>query len=141
VPAIPTHAGAAGLAELLARSDILVCLLPLTDATRGLLDARLFAQLPRGAALVQVGRGAQLVASDLLAALDSGQLSEAIVDVCDPEPLPAQHPLWRHPRIWLTPHIASATDAEGSALAVLENLRRHHAGAALLGEVDRQRGY
>lgn len=138
---IASFAGGEGLDALLARSDILICLLPLTEATRGLLDAKLFARLPRGAALLQVGRGAQLVAADLLAALDSGQLSEAIVDVTDPEPLPPHDPLWQHPRIWLTPHIASATRAEGSALAVLENLRRHDAGEPLLGEIDRTRGY
>lgn len=138
---IPTYVGREGLEVMLARSDILVCLLPLTAATRGLLDRELFARLPRGAALLQVGRGAQLVAADLLAALDSGQLSEAIVDVTEPEPLPSDHPLWRHPRVWLTPHIASHTRADGSALAVLENLRRHRAGEPLLGEVQRARGY
>ncbi|MFT4248699.1 MAG: glyoxylate/hydroxypyruvate reductase A [Pseudomonas sp.] len=138
---IACFAGRGGLDALLARSDILICLLPLTTATRGLLDGDLFARLPRGAALVHVGRGAHLVAADLLAALDAGQLSEAIVDVTEPEPLPPDDPLWRHPRLWLTPHIASATRAEGSALAVLENLRRHHAGEPLLGEVEQSRGY
>ena len=141
IEGISSFVGHDGLSKLLARSDILVCLLPLTSATRGLLNKDLFARLPRGAALVHVGRGAHLVTADVLAALDHGQLSEAIIDVTEPEPLPADDPLWRHPRIWLTPHIASSTRADSSAQAVLENLRRHRAGEPLLGEIDRDRGY
>ncbi|WP_049623488.1 2-hydroxyacid dehydrogenase [Frateuria defendens] len=141
LPGIATYAGGDALGAFLARSDILVCLLPLTDATRGLLDARLFDALPHGAALVHAGRGPQLVAHDLLAALDGGRLAEAVLDVTDPEPLPPDHPFWRHPRIQLTPHIASATRPETAALAVLDNLRRHRQGEPLLGLVDRQRGY
>lgn len=138
---IPCFAGADGLAALLARTDILICLLPLTDATRGLLNAALFAQLPRGARLVHVGRGPQLVNDDLLAALASGQLSEAVLDVCDPEPLPADHAFWQHPHIQLTPHIASMTHPLSAAEVVLDNLRRFAAGAPMLGLVDRARGY
>jgi len=138
---IACHAGAQALPGFLARTDILVCLLPLTDATRGLLNAALLAQLPRGAALVQVGRGPQLVSADLLAALDSGQLSEAVLDVTDPEPLPPDHALWRHPRVQITPHIASMTQPETAAEVVIDNLRRHAAGQPLHGLVDRQRGY
>ena len=88
------YAGNDELDRLLARSDVLVCLLPLTDATRGVLNAALFAKLPHGASLVHVGRGAQLVASDLLQALDGGHLAEAVLDVTDPEPLPPDHALW-----------------------------------------------
>jgi glyoxylate/hydroxypyruvate reductase A len=136
-----SYAGHDELDALLARSDVLVCLLPLTDATRGVLNAKLFAKLPRAAALVHVGRGAQLVASDLLQALDREHLSEAVLDVTDPEPLPPDHALWSHPRVRITPHIASMTQPQTAALAVIENLRRFARGEALVGLVDRARGY
>ncbi|MBT0961594.1 2-hydroxyacid dehydrogenase [Denitromonas iodatirespirans] len=141
LPTIETYAGEAGLDAFLARTDILVCLLPLTEATRGILSKALFDRLAPGAVLVNVGRGGHLVEQDLLDALDSGRLSAAILDVFDTEPLPAGHPFWRHPRIMVTPHIASMTQAESSAEAVLENLRRHRAGLPLIGQVDRSRGY
>ncbi|MFO1327674.1 MAG: glyoxylate/hydroxypyruvate reductase A [Rubrivivax sp.] len=141
LPGVLTLCGDEGLDALLARTDILLCLLPLTAETRGLLDAACFGRLPRGAALVQMGRGPQLVAADLLAALDEGRLSEAVLDVTDPEPLPAESPLWSHPRVRLTPHMASITQPETAARVVIDNLRRHACGEPLLGLVDRQRGY
>lgn len=141
IDGVECHAGLDALPAFLARTDILVCLLPLTDATRGILDAKLFAALPAGAALVNCGRGAHLVQDDLLAALDSGQLSAAVLDVCEPEPLPAGHLFWRHPRIVLTPHIASMTQPETAVDAVLDNIRRHQDGLALAGLVERARGY
>lgn len=138
---VECFAGDAELTKFLAGSEILVCLLPLTDHTRGILDAELFAQLPRGASLINVGRGPHLVAADLLAALDSGQLSAAVLDVFDPEPPPADHPLWRHPRVLMTPHVASMTQPEGAVETVLDNIARHGDGRELLGVVDRSRGY
>ena len=134
-------AGADELDAFLRRTDILVCLLPLTEATRGFLNASLFGRLRPGAALVHVGRGPQLIADDLIRALDAGQLSEAVLDVADPEPLPHGHALWRHPRIRVTPHIASVTRPISAAEVVLDNLRRFEAGEPLVGAVDRSRGY
>ncbi|HYI82632.1 MAG TPA: NAD(P)-dependent oxidoreductase, partial [Acetobacteraceae bacterium] len=141
VPGVECHAGAEALPGFLSGCGILVCLLPLTPETRCILDRRLFDALPRGAGLVNVGRGPHLVADDLLAALDDGQLSAALLDVAEPEPLPPEHPFWRHPRIWLTPHIASQTQPETAVEAVIANLRRHAAGDALVGTVDLGRGY
>ena len=101
------YAGRETLPDFLAQTDILVCLLPLTDETRGILNTGLFEALPHGAKLVNVGRGGHLVEADLIAALERGLLSSAVLDVAKPEPLPAGHPFWSHPRILLTPHIAA----------------------------------
>jgi glyoxylate/hydroxypyruvate reductase A len=138
---VTCHAGAEELPAMLAGTDILVCLLPLTQETRGILDAKLFQHLPRGASLVHVGRGAHLDHQALLDALESGGLSSAVVDVTDSEPLPAGHPFWAHPKILLTPHIASMTQPETAVEQVLDNIRCHQAGAPLMGLVDRSRGY
>jgi glyoxylate/hydroxypyruvate reductase A len=141
IDGIACHTGTGALPDFLAGCDILVCLLPLTQETRGILNAELFAMLPHGAALVNVGRGGHLVQDDLLAALDTGRVSAAILDVTDPEPLPADHPFWTHPRVLITPHIASAPRPETAVDFVLETIRRHNAGLPLVGLVDRRRGY
>lgn len=141
IEGVECHAGVETLDAFLARTDILVCLLPLTDATRGLLDKRLFGKLPKGASLINVGRGPQVNQQDLLDALDNGQLQNAILDVTDPEPLPESHPFWTHPRVRITPHIASATRPETAVDVVLDNIRRHRDGLPMLGEIDRKRGY
>jgi glyoxylate/hydroxypyruvate reductase A len=141
IEGVDCYAGEDGLATFLARTDVLICLLPLTASTKGILNAALFAQLPQGAALINTGRGGHLVQADLLAALDSGQLASAVLDVCEPEPLPAGHPFWDHPQVTLTPHIASMTQPATAVDAVLENLRRHRLGEPLSGLVERERGY
>ncbi|HUH85882.1 MAG TPA: glyoxylate/hydroxypyruvate reductase A [Stellaceae bacterium] len=133
--------GGDGLDALLARAQILVCLLPLTPATEGILDARLFARLPRGAAIVNCGRGRHLVEADLIAALDSGQLAAAALDVFRDEPLPPDHPFWSDPRIIVTPHVAAATHVPTAAPGVVENLRRLAAGKPLLNCVDASERY
>jgi glyoxylate/hydroxypyruvate reductase A len=136
-----THAGADGLRDLLARSEILVCLLPLTAETEGILCARNFALLPRGASLVNAGRGAHLVEADLISALDGDQLSAAALDVFRDEPLPSEHPFWRHSRISITPHIAGITNPATAAPIILDNIRRFEAGGPPLNRIDRARGY
>ena len=141
IEGVECFSGATALDAFLARTDVLVCLLPLTDATRGLLDRRVFSALPEGASIVHVGRGPQLVASDLLDAMERGHIHSAVIDVTDPEPLPADHPLWAQPRVRITPHIASATSAVPAADALLDNLRRHRAGEPMIGQIDRTRGY
>lgn len=141
IDAVACYAGAAALPEFLARCDILVCLLPLTSETRAILDAQLFSRLPRGSSLVNVARGGHLVQTDLLAALESGQIAAAFLDVTDPEPLPHDHPLWTHPHVMITPHIASMTRPDAAVDFVLETIKRHKAGLPLEGLVDRLRGY
>lgn len=141
IDGVEVFAGEAQLSAFLARTDILVCLLPLTDQTRGLLNRQLFAHLPQGAALVNVGRGAHLINDDLLTALEEGQLRAAVLDVCDPEPLPEDHPFWHDPRIVITPHVASMTRPETAVTTVLEVIAQHRAGLPLTGLVDRRKGY
>jgi glyoxylate/hydroxypyruvate reductase len=141
VAGFATFAGAGGLLQLLAQAAILVCLLPLTEKTEGILSARTFAALPRGAGLVNAGRGGHLVEEDLIPALDSGQLSAAALDVFRDEPLPPDHPFWQHPRILVTPHIAGTTNPRTAAPIILDNIRRFEAGRPLLNLVDPQVGY
>ena len=141
VEGVEGFAGPDQLQPFLEGCDVLVCLLPLTPATRGILDRRTFAALPAGASVINVGRGAHLVEADLLEALDSGRLSRAILDVTDPEPLPPEHPFWTHPRVVLTPHVASMTQPETAAPILLENIRRHRRGEPLTDVIDRGRGY
>jgi glyoxylate/hydroxypyruvate reductase A len=133
--------GQDGLIPFLARTDILVCLLPMTAETDGILNARAFAALPRRAALVSVGRGGAVVEADLLAALESGQIGGASLDVFRQEPLPPDSPFWTHPRVILTPHVASMTIPDSAAVAVAANIRRLRAGQPLEHVVDLRRGY
>jgi glyoxylate/hydroxypyruvate reductase len=141
LPNIQTFTGASELSLFLSKSDALVCLLPLTPETHGILNAKNFAQLPPDAYLINLGRGGHLIEADLLAALSSGQLSGACLDVFPEEPLPASHPFWGHPQIRVTPHIASVTNPMTVSAQILDNYHRAIAGMPLLNQVDTQKGY
>lgn len=138
---ITGYHGAAGLSDFLTQTEILIALLPLTDDTRGVLCASLFEQLPRGAALINAGRGGLQVEEDIIAALDSGQLSEAVLDVFSTEPLPTNNPLWAHPKVTLTPHNAALTGSATGAREVGANLRRVLAGDEPNNVVNPKAGY
>jgi glyoxylate/hydroxypyruvate reductase len=133
--------GSGPLAPVLAASDVVVNLLPLTDETRGLFNARTFAALKPGAGFVNLARGAQVVESDLLAALEGGRLGHAVLDVFQAEPLPAGHAFWSHPQVTVLPHAAALTDPRSAAAVVAANVRALRAGRALAHLVDRARGY
>lgn len=133
--------GEDGLRTALAEADILVLLLPLTPDTENLLDATRLALLPGGAVILNPGRGPLIDDDALLAALDSGALGHATLDVFREEPLPPEHPFWAHPRVTVTPHIASETRPETAAQVIAENIRRGEAGEPLLHVVDREAGY
>jgi len=141
VAGIATFAGEAALLPALAGADVVVNLLPLTSATRGLFNARTFARMRQGAALVNLARGAHVVDADLLDALASGQLGHAVLDVFATEPLPAAHPFWSHPRVTVLPHVAALTDPRSAALVVARNVMALREGRALENLVDRSRGY
>ncbi|HEY0213772.1 MAG TPA: glyoxylate/hydroxypyruvate reductase A [Paenirhodobacter sp.] len=141
IPGIHCLSGADGLTQALQRADILVSILPNTPQTQGLLNAETLALLPRGAVIVNPGRGSLIDDAALLAALDAGQVGHATLDVFNTEPLPVDHPYWAHPRVTVTPHIAAATRPGTAAAVIAENIRRGEAGAPFLHLVDRGRGY
>lgn len=138
---VETYAGNAQLSEFLQRANILVCLLPLTEQTRDILNRDLFEQLPRQAYLINVARGEHLVEVDLLTAIDTGQIRGACLDVFRQEPLPPDHPFWRHPQIRVTPHCSSITNPASVAPQIVENYRRSQVGQPLLNQVSRSQGY
>ena len=138
---IAAFSGEDGLAKVLQSSEILVTLLPATPATEGLLDARRLAMLPEGARLINPGRGSLIDDDALLAALDAGRLGHATLDVFREEPLPPEHPFWAHPKVTVTPHVASETRPETAAEAIARNVRRGEDGRPLLNVVDRVNGY
>jgi glyoxylate/hydroxypyruvate reductase A len=140
-PEFPIYAGPEQLEPFLARTDIAVCLLPLTRETEGILCARTFAMLPRGAMLINIGRGRHVVDADLIAALDSGQLAYAALDALWPEPLPPESPLWAHPKVTVMPHVARRPTVQQLVVELAKNLRSLEVGNGLLQEIDPASGY
>ena len=141
IPGVKSFAGSNEMDAFLGRTDILCCLLPLTPETTDLIDADLLGKLPNGAFVVNSGRGAQLVEEDLLAALDSGHIAGAALDVFRVEPLPEGHPFWGHPKVQVWPHVSAQTNADSAADQIAENIRRLRAGQELLNTVGRDQGY
>lgn len=146
LPGIECFAGQDQLPAFLARTDILVALMPLTPDTRGILDAKLFAGLARDGVLgapviINAGRGGLQVEDDILRCLDDGTLGAATLDVFNTEPLPADHPLWTHPRVTITPHNAADSDPDAISDYVSAQIRAHGRGEPLRNVVDRGRGY
>ena len=138
---IENFTGAGGMLAMAAKSRMLVCLLPLTPDTRGVIDARLLNALPRGAFLLNPARGGHVVDADLLAALESDHIAGAALDVFEPEPLPSDHAYWAHPKVVMTPHAASITIPESVAPQVVENIHRARAGRPFINLVDFAAGY
>ena len=129
------------LDDFLAQTDILVCVLPLTAETRGIINTRTLGALPRGAYLINVARGGHVVDADLLAALESGHIAGAALDCFNQEPLPPDHPYWAHAKVLLTPHIAGEGVVRSMTAHIAENIVRSREGRALIGLVDREAGY
>jgi glyoxylate/hydroxypyruvate reductase A len=141
VEGVESFFGAEQFEAFMARSDILICLLPLTPQTQGILNKRTFALLPKDAFVINVARGGHLVEDDLIAAIDSGHLAGAALDVFATEPLPPSSPLWHHPKITATPHVAAMTDPRAMARMAVDGIARHKAGKPLENLVDFKRGY
>jgi len=141
VDGVTSHAGPAELPRFLGGCDFLVCMLPLTSETEGILNANLLSQLPQGAWLINVGRGGHGNEADIVAALDSGRLGGAVLDVFQAEPLPADSPLWSHPKVTVTPHIAGITDPRNAAEFVVECVTRAQTGQPFRNTVDLSKGY
>jgi glyoxylate/hydroxypyruvate reductase A len=141
IEGVQSFAGQEELAEFLGRSDILICLLPLTAETRHILNAKTFAQLPKDAFVINVARGGHLKEDDLIGAIDSGHISGATLDVFETEPLPESSPLWSHPKITVTPHVAAISDPRVMAKNAVDGIARHKAGRPLGNVVDLTRGY
>lgn len=138
---IPVFHGPDQFDPFMRQTDIVVCLLPLTRETEGILCARTFALMPRGAMVINIGRGRHVVNADLLSALDSGQLSHAALDALHPEPLPPDDPLWRHPKVTVMPHVARRPTVRQLGIEIAANIRSIEAGGGLLQEVDKAMGY
>jgi glyoxylate/hydroxypyruvate reductase A len=138
---VTCHHGDEGLRQALSSADILVLLLPDTPETENTLNAETLSLLPKGAFILNPGRGPLIDDAALLAALDSGQVAHATLDVFRIEPLPDDHPFWAHPKVTITPHVAAATRAVTASAEIAANIRRCEAGEPMLNLVDRTRGY
>jgi glyoxylate/hydroxypyruvate reductase len=146
IPGIKCFAGESQFGDFLARTDVLVCLLPLTPQTRGILNRLTFGRLARdgrlgGPVLINAGRGGLQVESELLAALDDGTLAGATLDVFHNEPLPPESPFWSHPKVTLSPHNAADTDPDAISVYVAEQIAAFERGERLMNVVDRKTGY
>ena len=141
VPNVTTYAGEAEFGDFLKGTEILVCLLPLTRHTRGILNANTFNRLARGASIINAARGQHLVDNDLLSALDSGQIANATLDVFHIEPLPTEHPFWTNPKITITPHIASMIDAPTGSKIIATNIRNFEKNGTVEDVADAVREY
>jgi glyoxylate/hydroxypyruvate reductase A len=138
---LETYAGEAELLPFLSKCDVLICLLPLTPETTGILNAHNLAQLPRGAFLISAGRGGHMVDADILAALDSGQLAGALLDVFHEEPLPATSPYWSHPNVLVTPHVSATTPLQNACEQIVAKIEAMERGQSVSGIVDPARAY
>lgn len=138
---IKVYSGEKQLEDFLNRTDIAICLLPLTKITRGIINSSTIAMMPKGAMIINVGRGEHIVDSDLIDALNSGHLSAASLDTTSPEPLPEDSPLWGHPKITIMPHVARRPPVKQLAPQIIENIRRFKAGEELMQLVDIKTGY
>lgn len=141
IPGLSCHHGPDGLRAVLENAQIVVTLLPATPGTENTLNAQTLSWLPKGTTIINPGRGQLIDDNALLAALDSGQVGQATLDVFRVEPLPAAHPYWAHPNVTVTPHIAAETRTETASQVIAENLRRVIAGEPLLHQVNRTEGY
>jgi len=141
IPKVKIFAGQEELPEFLASTEILVCLLPLTKATSGIVNKQLLSQLPKGAFLINAARGGHLVDNDLIELLDNGHLSGATLDVFHKEPLDQEHPFWQHEKVHITPHYASVSDTASVVPQILENYRRMQQGEVLKNLVSTKKGY
>ena len=141
IAGIRIHSGREGFRAILEQSEILVNTLPLTSETAGILGAQAFERMPRGAGLVNVGRGEHVVMSDLLEALEQGRLGHAVLDVFETEPLPPSDPLWSHAKLTITPHVAAPTDPASASLEIAANIRRYREKQPLAGLVSSANGY
>lgn len=141
ISSVETYKGDEEIAEFLIDTDILINILPVTPHTENIIDKEMLSQINKDAYFINVGRGEHLVEDDLIAVLNSGQLSGALLDVFKTEPLPKNHPFWKHPKILITPHIASITNIESAAVLVVENYQNHLNGLPLKHTLSLEKGY
>ncbi len=141
IPGVTCFSGPDGFDKIVEKSEILICLLPLTEQTTGILNVDTFAKMPMGSVIINCARGGHVVDGDLILALDSGRLSAAVLDVFHQEPPTGNHPFWTHPMITMTPHMASLTVPQSAARYMAENIRRVERGEDPLNLIDLSKGY